>query len=120
MRRSTRRAERPRSLDSMICSTILGSRHYLTERTSSEAFPQEGEEAARVAHEAAARQELKKKRTPRLHWAGLVRRTFALDVLACVRCGGRRRVRTGAVLGGALESGRDRTGVMEPVGGGQE
>ncbi|TNV61336.1 ATP-dependent helicase HrpA [Corallococcus exiguus] len=30
-------------------------------------------------------------RTPRLDWAGLLRRTFALDVFACSRCGGRRR-----------------------------
>ncbi len=34
----------------------------------------------------------KKERTPRWDWAGLRRRTFALDVLACVRCGGRRQV----------------------------
>jgi len=26
-------------------------------------------------------------RTPRLDWAGLLRRTFALDVFACSRCG---------------------------------
>ena len=31
-------------------------------------------------------------RTPRLDWAGLLRRTFALDVFLCTRCGGRRRV----------------------------
>jgi hypothetical protein len=31
-------------------------------------------------------------RPPRLDWAGLLRRTFALDVLTCRRCGGRRRV----------------------------
>jgi hypothetical protein len=55
-------------------------------------LPQEVEEAARVAPEAAARQEMKKERTPRLDWAGLLRRTFALDVFACVKCGGRRRV----------------------------
>jgi hypothetical protein len=36
--------------------------------------------------------EQKKERTPRLSWAGLPRRTFALDVLACAGCGGRRRV----------------------------
>jgi hypothetical protein len=33
-----------------------------------------------------------KERTPRLDWAGLLRRTFALDVFACSRCAGRRRV----------------------------
>jgi hypothetical protein len=42
--------------------------------------------------EAAANAEAKKERTPRLTWAGLLRRTFALDVFACMRCGGRRRV----------------------------
>jgi hypothetical protein len=31
-------------------------------------------------------------RTPRLDWAGLLKRTFKQDVLACARCGGRRRV----------------------------
>ena len=30
-----------------------------------------------------------KERTPRLDWAGLLKRTFALDVFACLRCGGR-------------------------------
>jgi hypothetical protein len=34
---------------------------------------------------------MKKKQTPRLNWAGLLRRTFALDAFACVKCGGRRR-----------------------------
>ncbi len=37
-------------------------------------------------------EEPRKERTPRLDQAGLLRRTFALDVLACLRCGGRRRV----------------------------
>jgi len=37
-------------------------------------------------------EEPKKERTRRWDWAGLRRRTFALDVLACVRCGGRRQV----------------------------
>ena len=32
------------------------------------------------------------RRGPRLDWAGLLRRTFALDVLTCVRCGAKRRV----------------------------
>ena len=36
--------------------------------------------------------EAKKERTPRVDWAGLLRRTFALNVFACSRCGGRRRV----------------------------
>jgi hypothetical protein len=33
-----------------------------------------------------------KEKTPRVDWAELLSRTFALDVFACVRCGGRRRV----------------------------
>ncbi|EPX61523.1 ATP-dependent helicase HrpA [Cystobacter fuscus DSM 2262] len=37
-------------------------------------------------------EEPKKERTPRLDWAGLLRRTFALDVFACASCGGRRQV----------------------------
>lgn len=35
--------------------------------------------------------EAKKARAPRVEWAGLPRRTFALDVFACARSGGRRR-----------------------------
>ncbi len=42
--------------------------------------------------EAAASKEPKKKRTPRVDWAQLLRRTFSFDVFTCVRCGGRRRV----------------------------
>ena len=41
---------------------------------------------------AATVEEPKKERTPLLDWAGLLRRTFALDVFDCSRCGGRRRV----------------------------
>ncbi|HYO65352.1 MAG TPA: transposase [Archangium sp.] len=41
---------------------------------------------------AATVEEPKKECTPRLDLAGLLRRTFALDVSACARCGGRRRV----------------------------
>jgi hypothetical protein len=40
----------------------------------------------------AATVESTKERTPRLDWAGLLRRTFALDVFACSRCAGRRKV----------------------------
>jgi len=36
--------------------------------------------------------EAKKERTPRVDWAGLLRRTFALDGFACVTWGGRRQV----------------------------
>ena len=31
--------------------------------------------------------------TPRLSWSLLMRRTFDVDVMACVRCGGRLKVR---------------------------
>jgi hypothetical protein len=41
---------------------------------------------------APGREEPHKRRTPPLDWAGLLRRTFALDIFACARCGGRRRV----------------------------
>ncbi|WP_224249969.1 transposase [Hyalangium gracile] len=41
---------------------------------------------------APARQEPRKERAPRVDWAGLLRRTFALEVFCCPRCGGRRRV----------------------------
>ena len=41
---------------------------------------------------AATVEEPRKERTPRLDWAGLLRGTFALDVFACLGCGGRRRV----------------------------
>lgn len=37
-------------------------------------------------------EELQKERTPHLDWAGLLHRPFVLDVLTCVRCGGRRRL----------------------------
>lgn len=37
-------------------------------------------------------EELKKRRTPPLEWAGLQRRSLALDIFACAHCGGRRRV----------------------------
>jgi len=45
-----------------------------------------------VAPETAVRKEAKKQRTPRVDWAKLLRRTFALDVFTCAWCGGRRRV----------------------------
>ncbi|MBF5042096.1 MULTISPECIES: transposase [Myxococcaceae] len=34
----------------------------------------------------------RRERAPRLDWAGLLQRTFALDVFLCTRCGGKRRV----------------------------
>ncbi|WP_233262307.1 hypothetical protein [Vitiosangium sp. GDMCC 1.1324] len=41
---------------------------------------------------AATVEEPRNQRTARVDWAGLLRRTFALDVFTCARCGGRRRV----------------------------
>jgi hypothetical protein len=41
---------------------------------------------------AARAEESKKERTPRVDWAGLLRRTFEVDVFVCARCGGRRQV----------------------------
>jgi hypothetical protein len=55
-------------------------------------LPPRGEQDASVAQEAAAREDLKKERTPRVDWAELLSRTFDFDVFTCVRCGGRRRV----------------------------
>jgi hypothetical protein len=52
-------------------------------------LPQEGAEKASEAPQAALRQETRKERTARVDWAGLLRRTFVLDVFACGRCGGR-------------------------------
>ncbi len=56
------------------------------------AEPQAGEELG-LEEEcpafAATVEEPRKERTPRLDWAGLLRRRFALDVFACLRCGGR-------------------------------
>jgi hypothetical protein len=49
-----------------------------------EAEPKEQEASA--PPEAAAKAETKKERTPRLEWAGLLRKSFALDVLVCSRC----------------------------------
>ena len=54
--------------------------------------PQAGEEEASVAPEAVARQEARKERPARVDWEGMRRRTFAEDVFAWVRCGGRRGV----------------------------
>jgi hypothetical protein len=56
--------------------------------------PQAGEkvglEDERAPTEAEARAKQKKERTLRVDWAGLLRRTFAVDALDCSRCGGRR------------------------------
>jgi hypothetical protein len=73
---------------------MLGaSRHTLTAKTPAisapltEAEPKEKEASA--PPEAAAKAEAKKERMPRFSWAGLLRRTFVLDVFACAGCGGR-------------------------------
>jgi hypothetical protein len=49
-------------------------------------------EKAREPPEAATRLEPPQERAPRLDWAGRLRSSFALDVFACGRWGGRRRV----------------------------
>src|SRR5439155_3052488 len=56
--------------------------------------------------------------TPRAwSWTDLLRRTFALDVLACPRCGGRMRVI--ATLGRHLKTGHTSTGQNRPTGSGR-
>ncbi|WP_309894219.1 hypothetical protein [Archangium sp.] len=42
-----------------------------------------------MAPEAVVSKEPKKERMPRVDWAKLLRRTFALDVFTCAWCGGR-------------------------------
>jgi cellulose synthase/poly-beta-1,6-N-acetylglucosamine synthase-like glycosyltransferase len=54
--------------------------------------PQAGEGGASETPQAAVSKEPKKERTPRVDWAQLLRRTFALEVFTCAWCGGRRRV----------------------------
>ncbi|WP_232537010.1 transposase [Cystobacter fuscus] len=53
--------------------------------------PQAGEEGASEEPEAALSKEPKKKRTPRVDQAQLLR-TFGVDVFTCAGCGGKRRV----------------------------
>jgi hypothetical protein len=56
------------------------------------ALPQAGAEPGLTEESpafAATVEEPRKERTPRRDWAGLLKRTFALDVFACLRCGGR-------------------------------
>ena len=58
-------------------------------------LPQAGTEAGPQKESlclAATVEEPRKQRMARVDWAGLLRRTFALDVFACPRCGGRRKV----------------------------
>jgi hypothetical protein len=57
-----------------------------------------------VAPEAAVRKAPKKERMPRVDWAKLLRRTFALDIFVCARCGGRRRVLAYLTARGAVRS----------------
>ncbi|HYH97490.1 transposase [Hyalangium sp.] len=63
-------------------------RPFLLPQAGAEPKPEEASEPP----EAAARQEPNKERKPRLDWAGLLKRSFALEVFACGRCGGRLRV----------------------------
>jgi hypothetical protein len=62
--------------------------HGLVERQLPQAGAEQGLEEESPAF-AATVEEPRKERTPRLDCAGLLRRTFALDVFACLRCGGR-------------------------------
>lgn len=58
--------------------------------------PRPGEEAGREASpptgESGGGGAAAASSAPRLHWAALLRRVFALDVLHCPRCGGRRQI----------------------------
>jgi hypothetical protein len=71
----------------------LGHRHPKIVEAVKQQLPQAGAEETSEAPQAAASKEPMKQKTPRVNWAELLRRTFAIDVFACVRCGGRRRVR---------------------------
>jgi hypothetical protein len=51
-----------------------------------------GEEEAPTAGAAAVGSCGRRERAPRLDWAGLLRRTFAVEVFSCPRCAGQRRV----------------------------
>ncbi|WP_407692917.1 transposase [Pyxidicoccus xibeiensis] len=50
-----------------------------------------GEEEAPSAGAATVGSCERRQRAPRLDWAGLLRRTFAIDVFSCPRCAGQRR-----------------------------
>jgi hypothetical protein len=56
--------------------------------------PQAGEEGGSVASQAAVSKEPKKERVPRVDWAELLRRRFALDVFTCAWCGGKPKTPT--------------------------
>ena len=60
-------------------------------RAPREEVPVSPAPAARRQEELALQLPASPKR-PRLDWAELLRRTFALDVFTCTRCGGSRRV----------------------------
>ncbi|WP_395856086.1 hypothetical protein [Cystobacter fuscus] len=85
-RHSTRHRELPQATPFQI-NVVKGFDHVLplTE-------PEPKEKEASAPPEAAAKAEAKKERMPRLDWAGLLRRTFVLDVFASAGCGGWRRV----------------------------
>jgi hypothetical protein len=44
----------------------------------------------------------RRERAPRLDWAGLLKRTFKVDVFSCPKCGGRRRVLASLTEGAVL------------------
>jgi hypothetical protein len=49
-----------------------------------------------------------------LSWAALMKRVFAIDVLLCTRCGGRRRIVAGYTGGQRLRDLLDRLGLCAP------
>ncbi|MFL5345759.1 MAG: VOC family protein [Hyalangium sp.] len=63
---------------------------YQDDLLSAAAAP--GEEEAPASDASARAMCRKRQRAWRLDWAGLLRKTFAVDVFYCPRCGGRRRV----------------------------
>jgi hypothetical protein len=54
--------------------------------------PEQPQPEAKAAGAEKGAMEHTRNRPPRLTWAGVLRRTFQMDVFACGRCGGRRRV----------------------------
>ncbi|MFY0571293.1 transposase [Archangium lansingense] len=73
-------------------------RPFLLPQAGTEAGPQK--ESLSLA---ATVEEPRKQRMARVDWAGLLPRTFALDVFACPQCGGRRKVPEGCLPEGCPE-----------------
>ncbi|EPX62791.1 ATP-dependent helicase HrpA [Cystobacter fuscus DSM 2262] len=78
-------------------------------------LPQAGAEERSVTPQAAASTEPMKEKTPRGDWAELLRRTLALDVFACARCGGRRKVLADVKGGGGVRAMLEHLG-LAPAG----